>query len=85
MNKAKWAVEGETISKYWSKINSMQKPRDVIHKLRIPNMNCFATRSVKMVDISQKHHEDLLSYPILRTLFPIPIVTILSIVPAILQ
>jgi hypothetical protein len=48
-------------------------------------MNCFATRSVKMVDISQKHHEDLLSYPVLRTLFPIPIVTILSIVPAILQ
>lgn len=51
-SQAKWAAEGETISKYWSKINSVKKPRDAIHQLRIPNTNCFATRSDKMADIA---------------------------------
>ncbi|KAG2738874.1 hypothetical protein P692DRAFT_20700256, partial [Suillus brevipes Sb2] len=56
---AKWSVEGETISKYWSKINSVKKPRDIVHKLRIPNTDRFATRSDKMADIARNHHEKL--------------------------
>ncbi|KIK36519.1 hypothetical protein CY34DRAFT_33051, partial [Suillus luteus UH-Slu-Lm8-n1] len=56
---AKWAEKGETISKYWSKINKSKKPRDIIYKLRIPGQNRFASRSDKMAEIARKYHDKL--------------------------
>lgn len=31
--RAQWAMQGETISKYWSKVNKKKAPRDIIHRL----------------------------------------------------
>jgi hypothetical protein len=36
---AKWAAKGKMMSTYWSRINSSKKPRDIIHRLKIPNQN----------------------------------------------
>jgi hypothetical protein len=58
-SQAKWAANGESISKYWSKINSPKKPCNVIHSLRIPNSNHFTAWSDKMAEIPSKHHENL--------------------------
>ncbi|KAG1840059.1 Endonuclease/exonuclease/phosphatase [Suillus subalutaceus] len=30
---AQWSLQGETISKYWTKVNNPKKPRDIIHRL----------------------------------------------------
>jgi hypothetical protein len=38
---ARWSTQGETISKYWSRINKPRKLRDVISRLRISNTNKF--------------------------------------------
>lgn len=58
-SQANWALRGETISKYWSRMNSTKKPRDIIHCLRRPNSNGFASRSDEMADIARQHHESL--------------------------
>ncbi|KAG2748718.1 hypothetical protein P692DRAFT_20700967, partial [Suillus brevipes Sb2] len=58
-SQANWALRGETISKYWSKINSPKKPRDIIHSLRKPNSNRLANRSDEMAEIARQHHESL--------------------------
>ncbi|KAG2741208.1 hypothetical protein P692DRAFT_20651659, partial [Suillus brevipes Sb2] len=58
-SQAKWARSGESISKYWSKINSPKRPRDVIHSLKRLNSNNLATRSDEMADIAKQHHENI--------------------------
>jgi hypothetical protein len=47
-----WALKGEIISKYWSKMNSPKKPRDIIHSLRKQNSTRFANRSDEMAEIA---------------------------------
>jgi exonuclease III len=61
--KTHFALEGETISKYWSNLNKEKKQRDPIFSLRKPNCNPpkFETNSTRMAEIARKYHEDLLS------------------------
>lgn len=58
-SQANWAQSRETISKYWSKINSPKKPRDIIHSLRRLNSNNLATCSDEMADIAKQHHNNI--------------------------
>jgi len=55
-------LEGETISKYWSKVNKSQTPRDVIYTLEKPGTNPveYVTRSDKMAEVARNYHHDLL-------------------------
>ncbi|KAG2744401.1 hypothetical protein P692DRAFT_20689866, partial [Suillus brevipes Sb2] len=54
---AQWASQGETISKYWSRMNSQKTPRDIIHRLNIPGTNRYTTKSEKMAEIAKTYHE----------------------------
>jgi len=58
-----FALEGETISKYWSNLNKERKQRDPIFSLRRPNCDPpkFETNSTRMAEIARKYHEDLLT------------------------
>ncbi|KAG1726452.1 Endonuclease/exonuclease/phosphatase [Suillus occidentalis] len=56
---ATWNIKGETISKYWSKINNPRKPRDIIPRLRIPGSNRIVTRSDKMAELAKEYHESI--------------------------
>jgi hypothetical protein len=58
-SKAKWNTAGETISKYWCKINTPRKPRDIIYQLKIPNSNRLTSHSGKMAEIAKQYHESL--------------------------
>jgi hypothetical protein len=58
-SQAKWAEQGETISKYWSKINKSKKPRDIIYKLKIPGQDQYATRFDKMAEVARTYHDNL--------------------------
>jgi len=58
-SKAKWNTAGETISKYWCKINTPKKPRDIIYQLKIPNSNRLTSHSGKMAEIAKQYHESL--------------------------
>jgi len=60
---AQWAVKGETMSKYWSKVNSPKKPRNIIHRLRDPLTNSLTSNSSKMAEIARKYHMDLQKSP----------------------
>jgi hypothetical protein len=63
-SQAKWAEQGETISKYWSQINKSKKPRDIRYKLKIPGQDQYASRSDKMAEIARKYHDNLQKDPI---------------------
>jgi hypothetical protein len=56
---AQWATKGETISKYWSRINTPKKPRDIIYKLRDPKTNHLTFRSSEMAEIAKEYHQNL--------------------------
>ncbi|KAG2752632.1 hypothetical protein P692DRAFT_20724817, partial [Suillus brevipes Sb2] len=56
---AKWATHGETISKYWSKINSQKSPRDIIHRLNIPGTERYTTKSEEMAEIAKTYHNGI--------------------------
>ena len=56
---AQWTKKGETISKYWSRINSPKKPRDLIYKLRNPATNRLSFKSQEMAEIARDYHESL--------------------------
>ncbi|KAI0818752.1 Endonuclease/exonuclease/phosphatase, partial [Irpex lacteus] len=61
---AKFRLEGETISKYWSKVNQDTKPRDIIYSLQRPaDVNgepaIEATRSDRMAELARDYHEHL--------------------------
>jgi len=61
---AQWSMKGETISKYWSKVNSPKKPRDIIHKLRDPSTNNITFKSSEMAEIAKKYHMNLQKAPL---------------------
>jgi hypothetical protein len=54
---AQWASHGETISKYWSKIN--RTPRDIIYRLNIPNTRRYTTKSEEMAEITKMYHDEI--------------------------
>jgi hypothetical protein len=58
---ATWNIKGETISRYWSKINNPKKPRDLIPRLRIPGSNRLVTRSDKMAELAKEYHDEIQS------------------------
>jgi len=55
-------LEGETISKYWSKVNKSKAPRDVIYALEKPNTNPikYETKSKNMAELARNYHNHLL-------------------------
>ena len=57
--KANWYIKGETISKYWSKLNKDPVPRDTIYQLKNPNTGQMMTRSDEMAEASKNYHKDL--------------------------
>ena len=61
--KMHFALEGETISKYWLNLNKEKKQRDPIFSLRKPNYDPpkFEMNSTRMAEIACKYHEDLLT------------------------
>jgi hypothetical protein len=56
---AQWAIQREIISNYWSRVNDQKTPRDIIHKLNIPNTNRYTTKLEKMVEIAKTCHEEI--------------------------
>ncbi|KIK36155.1 hypothetical protein CY34DRAFT_94962 [Suillus luteus UH-Slu-Lm8-n1] len=59
--RTQWATKGETISKYWSKINEKKSPRDIIHRLKIPGTNNFTSKSEQMAEIAKTYHDKIQS------------------------
>jgi hypothetical protein len=60
---ARYRVEGETISKYWSKLNATCKPRDIVFALERPTPDGveLVTRSDQMAKLAGDYHNDLQS------------------------
>ena len=58
---AQWTHKGEKMGRYWTKVNSARKPKEIIHRLRIPGSNPpkYTTHSVKMAEIAKQYHENL--------------------------
>lgn len=58
---AQWAHKGETISRYWTKVNSARKPKEIICHLKIPATYPpkYTTHSVKMAEIAKQYHKGL--------------------------
>lgn len=54
-----WASHGETISKYWSRMNSQKTPRDVIHRLNIPGTTRYTDKSEEMAEIAKMYHDKI--------------------------
>ena len=62
-------LEGETISRYWTKVNKEVKPQDVIHALRKPGPvdgqegvvvgGQYETKSKKMAELARDYHARL--------------------------
>jgi len=62
----RYALEGETVSKYWSNLNKKREPRDPIYSLRRLDTNPtnqpkYEKNSTRMAEIARKYHEDLLT------------------------
>ncbi|KAI0342654.1 DNase I-like protein, partial [Trametopsis cervina] len=64
--KARYILEGETISKYWSLVNKDRKPRDIVYALehptaRNPTTGCAAIirKSCDMAEAARNYHDDL--------------------------
>lgn len=55
------ANHGETLGGIWSILNKEKKPRDYIHRLKIPNSNPpkYERNSRRMADLARKYHENL--------------------------
>jgi hypothetical protein len=60
---AQYRVEGETISKYWSKVKAHRKPRDIVFALErhTPNSVELETRSDRIAKLAGNYHNDLQS------------------------
>ncbi|KAJ3480915.1 hypothetical protein NLI96_g8028 [Meripilus lineatus] len=57
---ARYRIEGEMNSKYWSQINKEKRPRDIIFALKNPeDMNREMNRSDKMAKIARDFYENL--------------------------
>ncbi|KAK7689738.1 hypothetical protein QCA50_006377 [Cerrena zonata] len=70
---ARYRIEGETISKYWSQINKEKKPQDLIYELKKPEApegndvrdrtHSYERCSDKMVQIMKNFFDDLQHKP----------------------
>ncbi|KAH9911754.1 Endonuclease/exonuclease/phosphatase, partial [Fomitopsis serialis] len=60
---ARYALNAERPSKYWSNINKERKPRDVMYSLKVPESNPprYEKRSDRMATIARNYHEALQS------------------------
>lgn len=56
---AQWQMKGETICKYWSKVNSPKSPRDIIYRLKMPDSNRMVSKSEEMVEVARNYHEEI--------------------------
>ncbi|KAJ7023368.1 Endonuclease/exonuclease/phosphatase, partial [Mycena alexandri] len=58
-------LEGEIISRYWSKINKVNKPRDLINRLKINSdpegPTLYETNSRRMATLAKDYHEKIQS------------------------
>jgi hypothetical protein len=61
--KTRFALEGETISQYWSLLNKENQPRDPIFSLQKLGSDppSYETNTHCMAEIARKHHEILLT------------------------
>ena len=56
---ANWQLKGESINRYWTRVNNPRTPRDLLHRLRDPTTNRIETRSDKMANITAHYHKCL--------------------------
>lgn len=58
---ARYRLEGETVSRYWSAINLGRSPRDLIYSLSRPGVppKTFERRSDRMANLARDYHEQL--------------------------
>ena len=56
---ANWQLKGESVNKYWTRVNNPRTPRDLIRRLRDPVTNKIETRSDKMTMITAHYHKNL--------------------------
>ena len=56
---ARWQNKGEKINKYWIKLQTPKRPREIIYSLHDPTKNRLTTRSSEMARIVHDHHENL--------------------------
>ena len=61
--KARFNCKGESITKYWSRLNKENQTRDPIYSLKIPHSTPpeYTNNPEKMADIGRQYHHDLLS------------------------
>lgn len=54
-------VEGETIGPYLTKLNAHRRPREILHRLRIPRSEPpeYTTNTHRMTQIAKEHHDTL--------------------------
>ena len=59
--RANLATHGEKLGGIWTAINKEKKPRDLIHRLKIPGSNPtqYERSSTKMADLARSHHDNL--------------------------
>jgi hypothetical protein len=59
--KAKMANHGEKLGGVWSTLGKEKRPRNPIHRLKIPNSNPpqYERHSKRMAELARKHHNDL--------------------------
>jgi len=62
-SKIKNRLEGETISRYWTKLNKEKRPRDTIYRLKNPleETSGHETNSIQIVEIARNYHEKIQS------------------------
>jgi hypothetical protein len=60
-NRASLAYQGEKLGGAWSAINKERKPRDLIYRLKIPNLNppTYERESRRMAKLARDYHETL--------------------------
>src|SRR5580698_6622901 len=59
--KAKLATHGEKLGGIWTAINKEKKPRDLIHRLKIPDSPPpqYEQKSPQMADLAKNYHDNL--------------------------
>ena len=58
---ARHRLEGETVSKYWVRLNTANPPHDTIAALRRPGSDppSYETKLSNMAEIARAHHENI--------------------------
>ena len=58
--RARWQVDGNAPTKYWSQISKNKRPRDLIYRLQSPDMGpSFVTKSKDMAALARDYHNAL--------------------------